>query len=213
MAHATVGQGNRTMKDDKKKNAPPQTPQGARVREEDLGVLKAPLEELQKALDELPPEVLKEAKEKIQPFLEGDMGWLDLLDLSPEEQQKMAEMGYHHFQAGYLDQAEALFKGLTVVDPKNYYYHSILGAIYQRKKMWTEAVFEYSIAINENPADIVSLANRGEVYITLEIFPLAFHDIDLAIALDAAGGDPWGRRAVMLRKKAETLEKIFREKK
>jgi tetratricopeptide (TPR) repeat protein len=174
--------------------------------------LKDSLDELKKTLDQVDPEVLKEAQEKVKPFLEGDLSWLDLLDMTPEEKQKMAEFGYHQFQSGDLDKSEVIFKSLTIIEPENYYYHSMLGAIYQRKEMWPESVMEYSIAVNENPADIVSLVNRGEVYIQLEFYSRALEDLDLATSLDPEGKDPWGRRAVNLKKKAESLGKTAQEK-
>ena len=197
MEYATVEIESRPMADKKEKS-----------QTSDERNIDKPLDELKKTLDKLPPDVLKEAREKMKPFLEGDMGWLDLLNLSPEEQQKMAEMGYHQFQAGYLDEAEVIFKGLTVIEPENYYYHSMLGAIYQRKKMLPESIVEYSMAIHENAADIVSLTNRGEVFIDVGLYKQAQDDLELAIALDPEGQDPWGRRAENLKKKVESLQKV-----
>ena len=116
-------------------------------------------------------------------------------------------MGFNQFQQGQYDSAERIFKGLTVIDPENYYYHQMLGATFQRKEKFPEAILEYSIAADLNVKDIVSVTNRGEVYFKLGIFELANVDFDRSIGMDPKNEDKWANRARMLREQIRLVKK------
>jgi tetratricopeptide (TPR) repeat protein len=180
------------------------TSEGANMLEEAFATGIGKLEE---ALKSVPADKLKAAKQEADKFLKGDLSWLDLTQYTPERLTYIAEMGYHQFHVGQYDSAEKLFKGLTVIDPGNYYYHQMLGATLQRKDKNPEAILEYSIATDLNPQDIVSLTNRGEVYFKLGITELATEDFDKAIALDPKNEDRWANRARMLRDQLKLMKK------
>jgi len=170
-------------------------------------VVAASVEKLEQVLKNVPQDKLAQAKKEVDRLLEGDLSWADLAQYTPEKIFKIAEMGYHQFQIGKYDSAERLFKGLTVIDPDNYYYHQMLGATFQRKEKYPEAVVEYSVAVDKNSKDVVSLTNRGEVYFKLGIYELANADFDKAIGLDAKGDNAWANRAKMLREQIRLLKR------
>lgn len=163
--------------------------------------LEALTEQLKAELAKVPAEKLEEARGQVKEFLEGDMKWAALMSWTPEQLHEAAKEGYRQYDSGQYDKAEVIFKGLTVLDPDNFYYHQMLGACYQQQKKFPESIVEYSIAIDLKPDDITSVTNRGEVYFTLKIWDLAEHDFDEAIRLDPKEQDRWANRARMLKKK------------
>ncbi len=162
---------------------------------------------LEEALKKVPPDKLAQARKEIDKLFSGDLSWADLSQYTPERMMKIAEMGYGQFCLGRYDSAERIFKGLTVIDPVNFYYHQMLGAAFQRKEKYPEAVMEYSIAVDLNPGDVVSLTNRGESYLKLGVLELANADFDRAIGLDAKNENKWANRARMLREQARLMKK------
>lgn len=159
------------------------------------------------ALKTLPPEKIAEAKKESEKLLSGDLSWADLSQYTPDKLLKIAEVGYGQFKLGKYDSAERIFKGLTVIDPGNYYYHQLLGATFQRKEQSPEAIVEYSVAVDLNPNDLVSLTNRGEIYFKQGIYELANADFDRVIGLDPKDEDRWANRARMLRDQIRLVKK------
>lgn len=170
-------------------------------------VFAASLSKLEEALKAVPQEKLATAKKEVDKLLKGDLSWADLSKFTPERLLTIAQMGFDQFKLGQYDSAERIFKGLTVIDPDNYYYHQMLGATFQRKEKHPEAVVEYSVACDLNPKDVVSLTNRGEVYFKLGIYELANADFDQAIGLDPKSEDKWSNRARMLREQIKLVKK------
>jgi len=165
------------------------------------------VQKLETALKKLPADQLADAKKEVDKMVAGDLSWADLSQYTPEKLLKIAEMGYDQFRIGQYDKAERLFKGLTVIDPSNYYYHQMLGAIFQRKDMYPEAVVEYSVAVNLNPQDLVSMTNRGEIYFKLGIMDLANADFDHVTSLDTKNENKWANRARMLSEQIKLVKK------
>lgn len=165
------------------------------------------LPKIEETLKTLPPEKVAEAKKDVDKLMQGDLSWADLSKYTPDKLLKIAEAGYQQFKLGQYDSAERLFKGLTVIDPGNYYYHQMLGATFQRKEKSPEAIVEYSVAVDLNPKDLVSMTNRGEIYLKMGIVELANADFDKAISLDPKGTDKWANRAKMLREQAKIAKK------
>jgi tetratricopeptide (TPR) repeat protein len=169
-------------------------------------VIGAWVPKVEQALKQVPAEHLEKARKEVEKMLSGDLSWADLSQYTPERLMQIAELGFNQFRIGQYDSAERLFKGLTVIDPDNYYFHQMLGATFQRKEKYAEAIVEYSVAADLNPSDVVSFTNRGEVYFKLGIFELAAGDFDRAIALDAKGEDKWANRARMLREQIKLMK-------
>ncbi len=92
-----------------------------------------------------------------------------------------------------------IFKGLSVLNDEDPYYHTMLGAIYQRQEKWGDALAEYTIAIEINPQDITAYVNRGEIYYKMGYLEEPLEDFEKAIALDKTEKNPWAIRAKHLK--------------
>ncbi len=130
--------------------------------------------------------------------MDGKIGWADVFHFTPEQVFQIAELGYNHFKLGRYQDAERFFKVLTILDWENFYYHSMLGSILQRQKRDGEAIVEYSQAIESNPNDLVSLTNRGEIFMKHGWLKDAERDFEKAIALDPKHENPWAHRSKTL---------------
>lgn len=171
----------------------------------DIASLPPPLRILGEALKKIPIDKLKEAQKKAEEIIKGNLSWTELFSLPPERLRQIAEYGYEQFKSGVYEGAVKIFKGLTVIDPENYYYHQMLGAGYQRQEKYPDAILQYSIAADLNEKDTVSLTNRGECYMKLGLYPLANEDFDKTIALDPKGEDRWGNRSRMLKEQVHLI--------
>ncbi len=160
-------------------------------------------EELENRLKNVPQEEIQAGAKKISDFLEGKIGWGEVFNFTPEQIEQMAEMGYTHFKVGRYQDAERFFKVLTILDWDNFYYHSMLGSILQRQKREGEAIVEYTQALESNPNDIVSLTNRGEIFMKNGWLANAAQDFDKAIALDSKKENKWANRARVLKEQLE----------
>ena len=192
-----------------KKEIQPQSPSESEDQDGEA-LLERVLEESKKQLDEIlktfPPEKVAEAKAEVEAIFSGDTSWADLSQYTPERILQIAEIGYSKFNVGHYDSAQKLFRGLVVLEPQNYYFHQMLGAIYQRKNMLPEAFREYSLAIQQNPNDTASITNRGEVLFKLSFFDEALADFEKAISLDAKNEDKWVNRARVLREQVKLVK-------
>ncbi len=169
--------------------------------------MAASLAKIEEALKSVPAEKISTAQKEVDRLMKGDLSWADFSQYTPEKLLLFAEMGYNQFTLGQYDSAEKIFKGLTVIDPENYYYHQMLGATFQRKDKLPEAIVEYTVAYDVNPNDIVSLTNRGEIYFMMGIYEMAMGDFDKAIGLDPKSEDKWANRARMLREQIKLVKK------
>ncbi len=184
--------------------AQPQQVEGEPATIEEALALNIP--KLEEALKTLPADKLAAARKETDQLLSGDLSWADLSKYTPEKLFQIAEMGFNQFRLGQYESGERLFKGLTVIDPGNYYYHQMLGAVFQRREKYAEAIVEYSVAADLNPKDIVSMTNRGEIYMKLGVLDLANADFDKAIGLDEKSEDKWANRSRMLREQIRLMK-------
>lgn len=133
--------------------------------------------------------------EEIRKFVRGEMTLAQLEGLSRDQLYDFAEMGYTMFKSGKVEDACKVFEGLVTYNPYDAYFHSALGAIYQKMKRYEEAIRQYNLALKFNPYDTCSLTNRGETYLTLGRLQEAADDFKKSIEQDPEGKDPWGMRA------------------
>ena len=113
----------------------------------------------------------------------------------------LARIAYTKYKAGQYPVAESLFKGLSIIDHTNWYYRAALGTIYQKQKLFEQAIEEYTMALTLNEKEITSMANRGECHLKLGHYQEAALDFEGAIALDPEEKNSWGNRARILLKK------------
>lgn len=162
---------------------------------------------LEEQLKDVPQEEIAKGGQKIRDFIEGRIGWAELFNFTPQMLYQMAEFGYTQFKVGRYQDAERIFKVLTVLDWNNHYYHSMMGTILQRQKRYGEAIAEYSQAIELDPRDLVSHTNRGEIFMQHGLLTEAGEDFQKAIAMDPKAENKWGHRARLLLSELEKRRK------
>jgi Flp pilus assembly protein TadD len=134
-------------------------------------------------------------------FEKWQKGEIKLATLFGVESRQLAGLlitGYNLFTEGHLEEARTIFEGITILDNKNAYAFSILGAIYQRLEQYDLAVTRYNQALELYPEDISALTNRGEVFLKQGRFDEAAADLRKAISLDPAKEHPSANRARLL---------------
>ncbi len=163
--------------------------------------------ELEGRLKNVPPEEIEKGGRKIKDYIDGKIGWAELFNFTPQMLYQMAEFGYTQFKVGRYQDAERIFKVLTVLDWNNHYYHSMMGTILQRQKRYGEAIAEYSQAIELFAQDVVSHTNRGEIFMLHGLLDEAEADLKRAVEADPKGENRWANRARMLLSQLEKRRK------
>ncbi|MBN2250701.1 MAG: tetratricopeptide repeat protein [Candidatus Altiarchaeota archaeon] len=172
--------------------------EGKLGREEADRQMEQFLKDLEEHFKDVPEEEIKAGAERMMEFIKGKLSWADLFNFTPEMLFQMAEYGLTQFKVGRYEEAERVFKVLTVLDWDNAYYHSVMGSILQREKRYGEAIAEYEQALELDSNDSTSLTNRGEIYMQHGLLAEAKADFEKAVALDPKGEDKWANRARML---------------
>ncbi len=141
------------------------------------------------------PRRRKRLVELFQAFVEDKLSLAELKGISREQLFQLAETGYTKFKHGRLDEAFKIFQGLIVLDHRNAYFHSMMGAVHQKMDKPIEAIMEYSQAVKLSPKDVSSFVNRGELYLRHKNYKKAAEDFRSAIILDMSGINLWSNRA------------------
>jgi tetratricopeptide (TPR) repeat protein len=169
----------------------------------DAGATESPppwLNALGELLDKIDPKDSEKALRDLEEFIQGDSTWAEVQGIPQQMLLDIAERGYLKFKSGRMKEAEILFKGLSALDHKTAYYHTALGAIYQKQENYLDALAEYTAAIELDPEDVTAYVNRGEIYYLLGSDDLPMQDFEAAIQLDPGAKDPWANRARFLKK-------------
>jgi tetratricopeptide (TPR) repeat protein len=180
-------------------------------REEAEAEMQRFFKALEDKVKDIPEAEIERGVQKVKDFVDGRIGWAELMNFTPEMLFQLAEFGFMQFRQGRYQDAERVFKGLTVLDWHNAYYHSVLGSILQRQKRYGEAIAEYTQALELDPRDIVSLTNRGEIFMQHGLMEEASEDFKGAIKLDVDGDDKFANRARMLLAQIEKRQDESRE--
>lgn len=154
-----------------------------------------PLEKPTGRLRDPNPERFRHLADLFYRFASNKISIADVARLPRKQLMRLAEVGHLKLKYGRYEEAHEIFNALARVDHKNYYFRSALGGVFQKMKKWIEAVANYSMALILNPNDIVSLVNRGEVFLRHEKYKRAAEDFRKAILLDRAGKNLWSNRA------------------
>lgn len=185
----------------------PKNPQGPAVAPDSAGAASDPgssgppwLNALGELLDKIDPKDSEKALKDLEEFINGDFTWAQVQGIPQQMLLDVAERGYLKFKGGRLKDAEIIFKGLSILDHKTAYYHTALGAIYQKQENYLDALAEYTVAVELDPEDVTAYVNRGEIYYLLGLEDEPLQDFDSAIKLDPEGKDPWANRARFLKK-------------
>lgn len=141
------------------------------------------------------PERRKKLLEKFNALLEDKASLAELKGFRKDQLYLLAEAGHVKLKHGRVEEAEKIFKALLLLDHRNAYFHSAMGAVHQKKRRPVEAIYEFTTALSINAKDIASLANRGEIYLRHKNFKKAAQDFRSAILLDLKGASLWANRA------------------
>lgn len=152
-------------------------------------------------LAKIPREKKEEDMRKFEKFVDGSMTWAEIKGYPKTLLKELARVAYLKFKIGDTKLAESLFKGLSIIDHTNWYYRAVLGAVYQKQKLYGQAIEEYNVALSLNEKEITSLTNRGECHLHLKNYPQACQDFEAVIKLDPEEKNSWGKRARVLLKK------------
>jgi len=111
--------------------------------------------------------------------------------------QAIAALAFNYYQQGRLKEAETLFRGLAVMNPKAYYSYAGVGAVALARKPpnLTEAYENLSKAAELNPSDPSVQTNLGEVLLRQAKFKDAAGHFKKALDLDPQKKDPGANRA------------------
>lgn len=161
-----------------------------------------------KAIEEVKPLLDKEEEtledsftlEKVKDFLKGEISWAELEGMSMEEAYAIAEIGHTFIEQGKYKEALTIFEGLNAANPYDGYFHACLGLIHQRLKKTDEALIHYTLAIQIDPEDLDSLANRAEILIQKGKFTEAQEDLLKIKELDPKGETISAKKAKLLQK-------------
>jgi|SRR3990172_3394907 len=151
-------------------------------------------------------------RNKIAKFHKGELKFVQVFGLDADQIASVLVSGHNFFCEGRLEEAKNIFEGLAVLDPKNPYVHSMLGAVYQRMQQYEPAIFCYTTALEIFPSDISALTNRGEIYLNLGRFEEAANDLKKAIELDPEKKHPSANRARLLATMAAESLRLVKEK-
>lgn len=164
------------------------------------------IENLLNMTNSVSPDTITAFESQLSQDETGEATLAELLQLTPQHIEKLAELGHIKFQRGNYEKAEIAFRFLVLVDPENPYHHLMLGAIFQKNQQYFDAIAEYTLVLELDPQCISAYVNRGEVYFQSTYFHDALADFEKAIELDTSGKDPWANRARFL--KAKALEEL-----
>ena len=80
-----------------------------------------------------------------------------------EQATVISSMGLDLVDAGLLDDAVQVFRGLVVLSPSDANTHAVLGAILHQQGFLVDAEAEYNLAIALSAETVLARVNRGEL--------------------------------------------------
>lgn len=132
---------------------------------------------------------------RVRQFIIGEITLGELEGIDKAAQYKMAETGFQLLQQGKLDDARKVFEGLLSLDPRDAYFHMVLGSIAQRRNQFEDAEKHYSRSLRINPYSPSALANRGEVRVELGRLLEGLDDLKQSVREDPGAREAATQRA------------------
>jgi Flp pilus assembly protein TadD len=132
---------------------------------------------------------------KLRNIIDGTAGFNQYFDMPKEQLDAIAALGFRFYEQGKIRDAETIFEGLIVMDPKLHYGHAGLGAMALRDEKLDEAVRHLGRATELNPQDATVHANLGEALLRQANFTDAASQFERAMELDPQERDPGANRA------------------
>jgi Flp pilus assembly protein TadD len=128
-------------------------------------------------------------------FAKDKVSLAELKGISKRKLYQLADVGHVRFMHGRVEEAENIFQALILLDHRNAFFHSVMGAIHQKKKRPVEAIYEFSMALKLDGKDVAAFVNRGEIYLRHKNYRKAAEDFKSAILIDMSGRNLWANRA------------------
>ncbi|KFE65243.1 tetratricopeptide repeat protein [Hyalangium minutum] len=148
--------------------------------------------------------------ELAQRLIAGDITPAQFLGLSQEQLYVIATTAHRLLAQGQTQQALTLFKGLVAASPYDSVFHCNLAAAYVQAELYSEAMEEYSRAIQLNIANVDALAGRSELLLREGRVAEALNDLQAVLRLDPKAERETTQRArttlVLLNKLADSAE-------
>lgn len=158
--------------------------------------------ELKKKLEEhlqaIPEEQKQKQIEAVEKFLSGELTWAEIKHVPKAVLKQIARIAYDKYKIHDFQTAEILFKGLAIVDHKNWYYRAALGTLFQKQQQFDQAIEEYDLALEIEPGEITTLVNRGICHAKMKDFDAALEDFNAVSKLNMDMDHPWVKKARML---------------
>ncbi|MBI5546892.1 MAG: tetratricopeptide repeat protein [Deltaproteobacteria bacterium] len=140
------------------------------------------------------PAVDEETRMKMRRFLENELTWAEVEGMTASQARQISRIGCDLAARGRLNDARIIFEGLVAGNPKDTSALAALGAVYQRLQRRAEALECFDKAVALFPANIIALANRGELRLRGGDAG-GIEDLARAVEVDAKGVSAAGRRA------------------
>ncbi|MBL8949408.1 MAG: tetratricopeptide repeat protein [Myxococcaceae bacterium] len=131
-------------------------------------------------------------------FTVGKLTLSELYKITGPKMLDAAVRGFTLYEQGKYPEAEKAFRALSVLNPKEPYYMTALGAAYLAQEKLDEALRSFTYSISLSGKDIAAYVNRGEVYLQKGMVEEAAKDFKAAVELDPTGNDGVVHRARVL---------------
>ena len=136
--------------------------------------------------------------EKLEAVADGDMTFAQAMDLTRTEAYGIAFAAHRLFEHGQVARAKKMLEGLIVANPKDAYFHTLLGAIHGREGDEDAALKLYTEAVKLNPQNLAAHVNRADLLLRKGTLDAALQDLIAATKIDPRGSTPLGKRALAL---------------
>ncbi|MEP6923865.1 MAG: type III secretion protein [Pyrinomonadaceae bacterium] len=150
-------------------------------------------------------------KENEREWLKGHATLGAATKWTAEEIRLVTELGYGLAEQGRIAEAITLFEGLAALAPATVYFQSALGALWLRVDASEKALDYLNQVLQVEPRDLISLVNRGEVFLRLGEKAAASRDFQSAINLGKKKGNSTVEEKSLTRARAllASIEKQF----
>jgi tetratricopeptide (TPR) repeat protein len=118
-----------------------------------------------------------------QEWLEGKATLGAVSNWTAEEIRLVADIGYSLSEQGRVREAITVFEGLAALAPATAYFQATLGALWLREGNFSNALEHLNRALKIDANNIVTLVNRGEVFLKLSEREMARKDLLLALKI------------------------------
>ena len=85
------------------------------------------------------------------------------IGITPDQAQAIVSRAFDLVDAGELESAVDIFKGLLVLDPADASMHASLGSVFHKQGKLSEARAAYDTALSLDANTVLARVNRGEL--------------------------------------------------